>query len=128
MTPFTVELLSRVHDHTVNRFVKGFRMLTLGWSDGHTFVPIDFSLLSSAKKENRYTEASVRMDKRTVGYKRRQEAIHSSLFRCAQFCRDRDLSKTRFVQICTSGGRVYFAPAQTRLRRTRDGQSKHARP
>ena len=73
-----VELLARVHDHTVNRFVKGFRMLTLGWSDGHTFVPIDFSLLSSSKKENRYTEANVRMDKRTVGYKRRQEAIHST--------------------------------------------------
>ncbi|WP_419723416.1 hypothetical protein [Sulfoacidibacillus ferrooxidans] len=47
-----VELLARVHDHTVNRFVKGFRMLTLGWSDGHTFVLIDFSPLSSSKKEN----------------------------------------------------------------------------
>ena len=70
-----VELLARVHDHTVNRFVKGFRMLTLGWSDGHTFVPVDFSLLSSAKKENRYTETNGAIDKRTVGYKRRQEAI-----------------------------------------------------
>lgn len=70
-----VELLARVHDHTVNRFVKGFRMLTLGWSDGATFVPIDFTLLSSAKKENRYTEANDAIDKRTVGYKRRREAV-----------------------------------------------------
>jgi len=70
-----VELLARVHDHTVNRFVKGFRLLTLGWSDGHTFVPVDFALLSSAKKENRYNEVSLAMDKRTIGYKRRQEAM-----------------------------------------------------
>ncbi len=73
-----VELLARVHDHTTNQFVKGFRMLTLGWSDGHTFIPVDFSLLSSAKKENRYTEANEAIDKRSVGYKRRQEAIRST--------------------------------------------------
>lgn len=47
-------------------------MLTLSWSDGATFVTIDFALLSSTKKENRYTEA---IDKRTVGYKRRKEAV-----------------------------------------------------
>ena len=28
------ELLARVFDHTGNRFVKGFTMLTLGWFDG----------------------------------------------------------------------------------------------
>jgi hypothetical protein len=42
-----VELLARCFDHASlkMRFYKGFRMLTLGWSDGHTFMPIDFSLL-----------------------------------------------------------------------------------
>ncbi|MHC1681519.1 MAG: hypothetical protein AB6733_00940 [Clostridiaceae bacterium] len=34
-----VELLARVHDHTRNIYLKGFRMLTLGWSDGNTFMP-----------------------------------------------------------------------------------------
>ncbi len=29
-----VELAARVFDHAAHRFVKGFRMLTLGWSDG----------------------------------------------------------------------------------------------
>lgn len=40
-----VELLARVHDHTTDQFVRGFQMLTLGWSDGNTFIPLDFSRL-----------------------------------------------------------------------------------
>lgn len=71
----SVELLSRVHDHSSNRFLKGFRMLTLGWSDGGTFLPIAFSLLSSGKEQNRYQELNPRIDKRTVGYRRRREAM-----------------------------------------------------
>nr|WP_207638350.1 transposase [Desulfoscipio gibsoniae] len=47
----SVELLSRVHDHSTNRYLKGFRMLTLGWSDGGTFLPLAFSLLSSDKEK-----------------------------------------------------------------------------
>lgn len=38
-----VELLSLVHDHTTGQYVRGFRMLTLGWSDGNTFIPLAFS-------------------------------------------------------------------------------------
>ena len=47
----TVELLARLWDHTEQCYYKGFRMLTLGWSDGHTFLPLDFSLLSSTKSQ-----------------------------------------------------------------------------
>lgn len=48
-----VELLARCRDHssTGKRFYKGFRMLTLGWSDGATFMPVDFALLSSKKAQ-----------------------------------------------------------------------------
>ncbi len=74
----SVELLSRVHDHSTNRFLKGFRMLTLGWSDGGTFLPLAFSLLSSDKEKNRYQEPNQKIDKRTVGYLRRKEAMHKS--------------------------------------------------
>lgn len=70
-----VELLARVHDHVTHKFIKGFSMLTLGWSDGFSFVPVDFVLLSSAKKENRYCEMDASIDKRTSGYKRRLEAV-----------------------------------------------------
>ncbi len=73
-----VELLARVHDHTTGKFVKGFRMLTLGWSDGNTFIPLAFSLLSSEKKKNRFQEINSSVNKRTVGYKRRQEALKKS--------------------------------------------------
>ncbi|WDN88301.1 hypothetical protein BuS5_01269 [Desulfosarcina sp. BuS5] len=49
-----VELLSRVFDHSTSKYLKGFRFLTLGWSDGNSFPGIDFALLSSAKEKNRY--------------------------------------------------------------------------
>ena len=73
-----VELLSKVFDHNTGKYLKGFRMLTLGWSDGNSFLGIDFALLSSAKKKNRYTEANPNIDKRTSGAKRRKEAISKS--------------------------------------------------
>lgn len=74
-----VELLALVHDHTTGTYVKGFRMLTLGWSDGNTFIPpLAFSLLSSEKKKNRFQEINSSVDKRTVGYKRRKEALKKS--------------------------------------------------
>lgn len=73
-----VELLARVKDHTTGRYFKGFRMLTLGWSDGSSFIPLAFSLLSSKKEKNRYQDIDSSIDKRTVGYRRRQEATKKS--------------------------------------------------
>lgn len=73
-----VELLAKVHDHTTGKYVRGFRMLTLGWSDGNTFIPLCFSLLSSAKKSNRYTEMNENIDKRTAGFRRRKESLLKS--------------------------------------------------
>lgn len=49
----SVELLPKVYDHIEHRFKRGFRMLTLGWSDGNSFVPLAFSLLSSEKSKSR---------------------------------------------------------------------------
>ena len=69
--------LTRVFDHVSNRYVRGFRMLTLGWSDGNTFLPLAFSLLSSEKEANRLCGMDP-LDKRTNGYQRRQEAIRKS--------------------------------------------------
>ena len=72
-----VELLAKVHDHASkgNKFKKGFRMLTLGWTDGNTFIPLIFSLLSSEDKKNRYCEMKDGLSKRSVAYKRRKQAI-----------------------------------------------------
>ncbi|CCC83526.1 transposase IS4 family protein [Paenibacillus polymyxa M1] len=40
-------------DHSTGKFIKGYTMLTLGWSDGFSFAPLDFVMLSSAKITNR---------------------------------------------------------------------------
>ncbi|HFI0172057.1 TPA: transposase [Streptococcus suis] len=69
------ELLARVFDHTTGRYTRGYNMLTLGWSDGFSFAPIDFVMLSSAKLANRFCEMKERLSKRTQGYKRRIEAL-----------------------------------------------------
>jgi len=70
-----VELLAKVHDHATGKYVKGLRLLTMGWSDGNSFIPVAFSLLSSRKEKNRINGMSDDIDKRTNGYKRRQEAL-----------------------------------------------------
>ena len=69
-----VELLSRVFDHSTGRYLKGFRLLTLCWSDGVSCLPLDFALLSSAKQKNRFHESSKNMDKRCCAFRRRTEA------------------------------------------------------
>lgn len=69
-----VELLARLYDHAENRFIKGFRMLTLGWNDGSTFLPLDFAMLSSTDSKSRLREADKALDRRTIGYRRRCEA------------------------------------------------------
>lgn len=46
------ELGSRVFDHAAMRYTKGYRLMTLGWTDGNTFLPINSSLLASSKAEN----------------------------------------------------------------------------
>lgn len=71
-----VELLARIFDHVSGRLIRGYNLLTLGWSDGYSFVPIDFTLLSSAKAKNRFCEMREDLDKRSVGYKRRIEALN----------------------------------------------------
>ncbi|MHB1421296.1 MAG: IS4 family transposase [Bacillota bacterium] len=69
------ELLARVFDHSKGVFVKGYTLLTLGWSDGFSFVPVDFALLSSANDANRLVGNDENIDKRTSGHKRRKEAV-----------------------------------------------------
>ncbi len=73
-----VELLSRVFYHTTRKFVKGFKMLTIGWSDGTTFLPVAFSLLSSRHEKKILCPADTNIDKRSAGYKKRTEATSNS--------------------------------------------------
>ena len=72
-----VELLTRIYDHAKKVYLFGFRMLTLGWTDGNTFIPVNSVLLSSENEKNRINEATT-LDKRTVGHKRRQLSMQKA--------------------------------------------------
>ncbi|XXF69063.1 transposase [Thermoanaerobacterium thermosaccharolyticum] len=65
-----VELLAKVYDHAKKTYKYGFRLLTLGWSDGNTFIPVNGCLLSTENQKNRINEA-IPVDKRSAGYLRR---------------------------------------------------------
>jgi hypothetical protein len=75
-----VELLSNVNDHASKgqKYKKGFRMLTMGWTDGNTFLPLSFNLQSSEKQKNRYCEMKEGLNKNSIAYKRRKQAISKS--------------------------------------------------
>lgn len=66
-----VELLAKVYNQAKLAYRFGFRMLTLGWSDGSTFLPVNSVLLSTENSQNRINEVTD-VDKRTVGYRRRK--------------------------------------------------------
>ena len=71
----SVELLARVYDHVEHKCQRGFTLLTLGWSDGYSFIPTGFNMLSSANKSNRYNEISDAIDHRSNGYRIRKESM-----------------------------------------------------
>lgn len=73
-----VELLAWIFDHNTCRSLKGFKLLTLGWSDGFSFLPLDFVLCSSANEDKRVQNIKKVLDKRTCGYRRRHEATTKS--------------------------------------------------
>jgi hypothetical protein len=67
-----LELLSKLYDHAEKCYYRGYRFLTLAFTDGISLVPIDFSLLGSQKV---LCPADTDIDKRSYGWKRRLEAI-----------------------------------------------------
>lgn len=70
-----VELSSKFYDHVSHTYKRGFHKLTLGWSDGASFVPIDFALVATVKRI--FCPIKDTVDKRTNGYKRRLDAMKS---------------------------------------------------
>ena len=67
------ELGSKVFDHTSMNYKKGYRMLTLSWSDGNTLIPVNSCLLASSKESNIIGPTKA-FDKRTLAGKRRKLA------------------------------------------------------
>jgi hypothetical protein len=73
-----VELLVWVKDHNDGRNYRGFRCLTMGFHNGDTFIPVDFRILSSQKEDVRINDMRPDLDKRTIGYKIRQDALSNT--------------------------------------------------
>ncbi len=71
------DMVIRVFDHTEMKYRKGFRLLTLGWSDGNSFLPINFSLLSSNKESNQLGVMELG-DGRTIAGRRRSMALRKA--------------------------------------------------
>lgn len=68
-----LELSSRIYDHVSSSFLKGYHMLTLGWSDGASFIPIDFAMVAAVKRILNQVREDI--DKRSCGFKRRKDAL-----------------------------------------------------
>lgn len=53
-------------------------MLTLGWSDGISFLPVSCALLASSKEKHRLVPLRTDFDNRTNGSKRRREGVRKA--------------------------------------------------
>ena len=68
------ELCSRVFDHVSMKYRRGYRLLTLGWSDGNSFLPIAGRLLASSDRKN-IVGTVEKTDNRSLAGKRRKQAV-----------------------------------------------------
>ena len=71
------ELVAKVFDHVSMKYVNGFRMLTLGWSDGNSFLPITHRLMSSGK-DKKVIGTMEEYNKLSLSYKSRRQSIQKA--------------------------------------------------
>jgi len=70
-----VELLSKFYDHSEKRYYRGFTLLTMGWTDGQTFMPIDFRVVANSDEKKLFEGSHIKKnDNRTLATKRRDDA------------------------------------------------------
>ena len=67
------DMLSYIYDHVDHKTYKGYLLETCGWCDGYSFIPLDMVFTASSNKL--INDIPEGIDKRTIGYKRRQEAL-----------------------------------------------------
>ena len=74
-TPFQkfgkkTELVSKFFNHVDMKYMYGFRVLTMAWSDGYSSLPVDYVPLASSKEDLVRCPAK-KMDKRTLAGRNR---------------------------------------------------------
>ncbi len=67
------ELCSRVFDHVSMKYKRGYRLLTLSWTDGNSLMPIAGRLLASSD-EKKIIGTKKQADNRSLAGKRRRQA------------------------------------------------------
>ena len=83
-----VEGLSRIYDSAKNRFTKGFRLLTLGITDGATFLPVAFSFLTSRQEKHQLCPLWEDLDGRTRAHRLRRESLEKATDRALALLRE----------------------------------------
>ena len=68
-TPF-FEGLSRVFSHVTHRHVFAYKVLTLGFSDGKSFTPLDFSLHNEKGKKKNYGLTNKQRNKQYIKHRK----------------------------------------------------------
>ncbi len=68
-----------MYDYVKKVHTKGFRTLALGYSDGYSFLPLDFALCCAREAKNILCDAVKQINSRTSGGKRRAEAHLSTV-------------------------------------------------
>lgn len=81
------ELSAAVFDHVDMKTRRGFRGLTLGWSDGNTFIPVAHRLLSSPN-DDKVLGPQKEVDGRTLAGRRRRQARRKATFVMVELLKD----------------------------------------
>jgi hypothetical protein len=68
-----IEKVSRVWDHVSERFVLGFKMLLMGYWDGTSIIPVDFSL-HREKGKNKEKPFGLKNRELKKQYRKRRES------------------------------------------------------
>ena len=94
-----VDMLTKVYDHNTGEYIKGFKLLSIAWSDGNTTVPLRFCPLVSTNKKMIINGLPNDMDKRTRAYKLRRAAMRNPVDAMLDLIGSIDLSllKVRYV-------------------------------
>ena len=90
-----VDMLSKVYDHTTGKFIKGFKLLTLAWSDGNTTIPLCFRHLVSTNEKMTVNHLPDNIDKRTRAYQLRRNAQQNPVEAMFDLLKGIDLKKLK---------------------------------
>lgn len=94
-----VDMLTHVYDHTTGKYVKGFKLLTLAWSDGNTTIPLRFKHLVSTNEKMIINPLPENMDKRTHSYKLRRSAQSNPIEALNELIKSVDLTAVKVKYI-----------------------------